>query len=1367
MKRAWIPPTVVFPAIAVGLLVLAFLYYYFPERIRREDALNRQAFRQLGTVSDSIQSVVSSYGAVLERWANAARSGDQSGKMTGFADQVPDLRYVSLRSGLPSEKDAAKISPVARPPAPPSDCALQLTARSEFGQVLLHFQCGEDGAEIAIETLVQRYIKGDPQETFDEFLVADSIGNVLYQTARTGLHLRNLATLLAAKGDDKKTDDKAASAAKPGGGVQQASDVVKLSLGGAAYRLYSSPAPIRLSAADTTPALDLVLYGLVSEENVRKRALSTPGSVQITVGLAAGVLLVIAWPLLKFRTMRASERVPRRAGLYFFVSCIVTIALLMILANHLWYQSSDFDDTKAKLERLAEAIDINVSRETQQAVEALGEATNSRFFLSAAEKIEDYQTPCGQGTPHPVKDAQGNILARLDFPVAGYPYFDQMFWADKYGYQQIKWTVHSTPTPATRLCQFNFFTETLQGHLWHFETPQGRRWHFADTDPSVSFRIDPVYSPNTGEYQAIVSQSYEPQSYEQSGNRSNAKARALAMRAMVTPMLSLIHPVAPPGYGFAMVDESGLVLFHSIAERNGHEQLFDEVEGDPAVRAAVFARTGGHLVTNYHGAPYRFFVRPLRRIQDCPWTLITFRDLRPLAAMQLERTILLLVLTIGYLMLVCLFAIVFIRPGSYPRPWLWPQPAMNARYIHTTLTLLALTGLMYLVMLWASMVVSFVAAMTSSVVAIGVVSWKLQNREDRIRNLSYLLLATAIVAVGWKILWLHDLAWWRGGPLLLGACLVLRWCASVRAGAWLAKNPTTGKERHLPDFSASYTAMALSLLLLVPALPCLCFFRIAYDYQENMFTRRTQLETMAALEDRVERVLRAYARIKLTDSDGKVSNVFRASFLRARMDDVQLDRYDTVFGAGSGLEFSPRARQTAKENNGNGPTQERESHFWQPLQQLAALSGDPYASAATFLNERDARSTQWRWTLDGNRHLRLGPRFVSESENSSTSSPPTAALARLAASNPVLISEDLVSELQVLKPGFWETVIPLIVVGGFMYLLFGSTIDRMFLLRVAFEEPWPEISPAEAVGLDRNLILSCLPRPGQSFPLAGVGKPGEIFPIDLAEWVPKWMAAEAKKAEVQRNQIDERVILLDHFEFQCQDPEVNRIKLEILEWLIHQPGKRVLIVTAIDPVLYLFPGPFNDAKATEGFSPGKYLERWFAALTGFDRMRLSLPQASAAGHWADDTCTRPFYYQLLWADCSRSERVALYQLAHDGLPNHQNWRALNHLLRRGLIERTPVIRIADDSFCNYILTVVRRDDIDIWERGESITMWDGVRIAFWVLAAGFVVAISIYNQQQVVALITTLVAVVPALGKLFSDSIGRRAGKTAERAAAE
>ena len=194
MKRSPIPPTVVFPAIAVGLLVLAFLYYYFPERIRREDALNRQAFRRLGSVAEMIQGVVSSYGRVLERWANAQgpdTANPDTDKMRGFADQVPDLRYVKVepRPGVP--------------PAPPGPCPLLLNARSEFGQVLLRFQCGGHSADIPLETLVQRYIQGDPTETFDELLVTDGTGAVLYQTRRTGLHLRSLSGLLTMGAGDK------------------------------------------------------------------------------------------------------------------------------------------------------------------------------------------------------------------------------------------------------------------------------------------------------------------------------------------------------------------------------------------------------------------------------------------------------------------------------------------------------------------------------------------------------------------------------------------------------------------------------------------------------------------------------------------------------------------------------------------------------------------------------------------------------------------------------------------------------------------------------------------------------------------------------------------------------------------------------------------------------------------------------------------------------------------------------------------------------------------------------------------------------------------------------------------------------------
>ncbi len=1322
MKRGSIPPTFVFPAIAVGLLALAFLYYYFPARIRREEALNHQAFRQLGTVADLIQNAVSNYGTVLERWAKANSTND----LEGFTDQVPDLHYVAVTT------DTAEN--------------LRVGTHSEPGHVLLWFQYGRHGADIPLETVVQRYIQGDPEETFDEFLVADGSGAVLFQTRRTGLHLRNLSALpgapRAAGGGDKQP-----SPDKPAAAAQQASDVVKVSLGGSDYRLYSSPAPIRVRRADTTPALDLVLYGLVSETSVHSRALVTPGSLQITIGLMVALVICIAWPLLKFRTMRASERVPRGAGLYFFVTSIITIVLLMILTIHLWYRVADFDHTQEKLERLAEAIDNNVTREARQALDALSQAMASDHFRKAAGNLQANSTACGvePKSPYTITEQAGDVLKRRDFPVAGYPYFDQMFWADGNGFQQIKWTVRSHPTPATRLCQYPFFTETLEGHLWYFE----------DGGPAQSrFRIDPLYSPNTGEYQAVISQPYV--------QREDLPGRPLAMTAMVTQMLSLIHPVAPPDYGFAMVDESGTVLFHSTAERNGREQLFDEVDNDPAVRAAVYARTGGHLITNYHGAPHRFFVRPLRSIQGCPWTLAAFRDLRPLSALQLERTILFLVLSVGYLLLVGLFAAIFIRFQDYPLKWLWPQASMNALYVHTALSLIILAALLYVVVIRAPLLVSFLSAVTAPVVAIRVIAWKLQGRALRIRWLAYILLAAVVGVVALSIAWMRDLRWWQVGPLLLGACLALQFCASRWVTAWIAKNRRTGEARSLPDFSSSYTAMALSLLLLVPALPCVSFFRIAYDYHENIFTRQAQLQTMAALEDRVERVRRAYRQVKLTDVSltdgaGKINDVARALFLRGRIDDVRLDRYDTVFAAGGGQEYSPRPRESTGARAGSEILQDSESRFWAPLQVLASLWRDPYTSGARFLNGRDDQSTRWSWTPEGDRHLRLRPRFVPSTENASADSPPTAALARLVASNPVLLSEDLVSELQALQPGFWEAAIPLAVIGWLMYLLFRSTIARMFLLHVNFDAPWPETSFEEAIAADHNLILVGLPRTGKTVMLEELRKAGKIYHIDLAELAPKWLAAESQQVHVQRNEIAEPAIVLDHFEYNCQDPEVNRVKLEILEWLAHAPGKRVLIVTAIDPAFYLHPGPLDDAGSPEGFAPGKYLDRWMAILAGFDLKRLPPPTAQRNG----------YYYQLLWAVCSRSERVALYQLARYGWPNHQNWRALNHLLKRGLIERTPVIRIADEGFRNHIRTVVGQKDVTIWERDESITVWDGVRIAFYILAVGAVVAVSVYHQQQVLAVITTLLGVVPALGKVFRDSLGRSADKAAKGGASE
>ena len=111
------------------------------------------------------------------------------------------------------------------------------------------------------------------------------------------------------------------------------------------------------------------------------------------------------------------------------------------------------------------------------------------------------------------------------------------------------------------------------------------------------------------------------------------------MATLVTPLLCLIHPILSPDYGFAVIDESGAVLFHSDAAKNGRENFFDESLDSRDLRAAVSVRQESMLSVIYEGREHRLCVRPFATIQQCPWSLIVFASLSELSAERAERTL--------------------------------------------------------------------------------------------------------------------------------------------------------------------------------------------------------------------------------------------------------------------------------------------------------------------------------------------------------------------------------------------------------------------------------------------------------------------------------------------------------------------------------------------------------------------------------------------------------------------------------------------------------------------------------------------------------------------------------------------------------
>ena len=66
-------------------------------------------------------------------------------------------------------------------------------------------------------------------------------------------------------------------------------------------------------------------------------------------------------------------------------------------------------------------------------------------------------------------------------------------------------------------------------------------------------------------------------------------------------MRSLIGPVLPPGFAFAVIDRSGKVLFHSDRQRNGNEDFFVETDNNRRLRAQVAAHSADGLSINYWG----------------------------------------------------------------------------------------------------------------------------------------------------------------------------------------------------------------------------------------------------------------------------------------------------------------------------------------------------------------------------------------------------------------------------------------------------------------------------------------------------------------------------------------------------------------------------------------------------------------------------------------------------------------------------------------------------------------------------------------------------------------------------------------------
>src|SRR6185295_11687565 len=103
--------------------------------------------------------------------------------------------------------------------------------------------------------------------------------------------------------------------------------------------------------------------GLILNSRFRAESMAVPGNLLVSMVLLLLALIAATWPLMKFRSMRATERVPRRAAEYFWLSMLGTIAMITVFVLHL-ASVLDIESVDANLESLAGAIEKNFEAET-------------------------------------------------------------------------------------------------------------------------------------------------------------------------------------------------------------------------------------------------------------------------------------------------------------------------------------------------------------------------------------------------------------------------------------------------------------------------------------------------------------------------------------------------------------------------------------------------------------------------------------------------------------------------------------------------------------------------------------------------------------------------------------------------------------------------------------------------------------------------------------------------------------------------------------------------------------------------------------------------------------------------------------------
>jgi hypothetical protein len=1280
-------------------------------------------------------------------------------------------------------------------------------------------------SDVTLSEILQPAFNLDLAQAFDEIVVADSGGHVLYHVhpprSRSSLLFENapgksdsgsalleiqeLDALLETKGWLRETK---ALDPRP---LLRASRTTPVILSDASYMLFSQPyTPGTIGANQKW-----IVCGLVSAPRFRLEAARIPAPLAL-LGTALAILAICAWPFLRIALTNELEPITLSDAVLVAICTIIAAAILTLAFLDTFSYRHLTSIARKQLEQYADKLaghyDGNVAR-AAAALDSIRWKTKDADWKSAAAVRARLSEPDPRD-PLCVAD-----------PLESYPYFRSFAWVDATGVERFKYS--AADTPRVDVSGRQYFIAAMRDDLW-LTSPV--------TDPAgvprqIPFAIEWVRSAATGDVTAVIAE------------RTNSPD--FPVITLTTDLIDLTSSVPPPDVRFAVIDEQGNVLYHSDPQRIGYENFFTEADQNPSLRSAVLGRRAGVVEADYWGDNTEMYVRPL---PSSAWTLVVFRAKKLVRVLNEETLLLTLMpLLLGSMPYVLIYGAILLAAPRYRAPALWPDPARRGDYIRLA-RLYAILGVTYALAIYLFDAKSLPPIVFLFPAQAIVSTYILLHRDDRRPRVGLAL-------AGWIVLTLL-LGWWiraavpdtqvfaaklfHAAPRTpVAIVLVLLAVAALASLSFFMPASEGGAKRSLfrMSYSRAYRLCGALLLVLAAALPVVGYFKIATHISIELYAKYAQLRMATKLESR----LNALAALNSLGSwSGK---------------DVRKDvlDYETLHVFESRWCLSPPPL------NG-GPTCLRCSKATRatipPLfpDVLPALSEDFLATR--MLQEEKSLDSLWSWCSakkDGalvlDRVIRLQPSSAKALYTSRTGVEIPHEQQALAITSVV----PLLREMHPASVSHIAALVGLSLVAFAVFWIAADFIARRLLLIDLAGPLWLRRVPLSP-SLGDHIFLVRRDKSANQLTGAKVFYDVSFAAMDEEDsWNRVLAGIDASVAGRNIRVID--------FEYGIDDGAKNAKKLEWLERLLALPDRTVIIVSKVSPgYIYTAPAappaaapaapPDPAAAAAPPAPPPEPDERWKKVLSRFvvvtqeqldlpevkdaqvsapqvtpkaaaspresmswrDRLRNTGPWLRAVWAWLtkrlslrrdrrdwirleaqhdrylarlademeplrkeippgeeqqlflDEIGERAGgYYAGLWASCSLDEKILLFQLARHGLLNGKDRRLVRRLMARRFVRRAPQLEIFSETFRRYILAAARREDLKHVAATRRPSRWKDLRGALAVLVIAFVLML-FATQQDLFKTANGLVTGLAAAVPLITKLLGLLGDRRADAA---